>query len=58
MDKIKKFDDITRDLCKQNEAGFSDRERRALAVAQFIIDCTPPKKRRQILESCCKKMEE
>lgn len=57
MDKIRNFDEITQDLCKQNEIEFLDWERWALAVAQRIIDRTPPEKRRQILESCCKQME-
>lgn len=58
MDGIRNFDEITQDLCNQNEAEFLDWERRALAVAQQIIDRIPPEKRRQILESCCKQLEE
>lgn len=58
MDKTRNFDDITQDLCKQNEAGFSDIEWRALAVAQCLFDTIPPEKRRQVLDSRCKRMED
>lgn len=58
MDKTRNFDEITLDLCKQNNAGFSDVEWRALAVAQCIIDTIPPEMRRQVLDSCCKEMED
>lgn len=57
MDKTRNFNDITANLCKQNESKLSDSDWKALAVVQFIIDNTPPETRRQILESCCKQME-
>ena len=57
MDKTRNFDEITQYLCKQNNAGLSDVEWRALAVAQCLFDTIPPEKRRQILEPRCNKME-
>lgn len=34
MDKTRNFDDITQDLCKQNNAGFSDVE----SLSRFICN--------------------